>query len=405
MNGALLVQLNEMVEDIDVEPRSEALFGRRILLGISGGIAAVETVRLGRELRRHGAELHVIMTEAATRIISPLAVEWATRTAVTVNWTADMPQLGSFDGVLLAPATRNLLARHVNGIMDSPLLMALTSARSDGTPILFVPSMHDDLFDDPVTSELLDRVESQGAFSICTDSQEGRRKQPNPEAIVGRLCHLVNSKEPGRLRVVVTLGGNRAPMDAVREIRNTSSGATGFAISDHLYRMGHHVTCIVGTHDPAIPHLEHTMISATTHSAMSDAIISTAEDRPDAWVLAAAVLDYQPVEQPDKVASGQPELTIRLEPTEKLIDSVVALSPDSIVIGFKLEVGVDDATLVRRGRRQLERTGAKAVIANHLRSLTGELPRAFIVGGDDHEPLADVHAVVLAIERVLMATH
>ena len=99
--------------------------GKRILLGITGGIAAVESVRLGRELRRHGAEIHVIMTKATTKVITPLAVSWATQSPVDVEWSGDMPQLDGFDAILVAPATRNTLSKHANGVMDSPLSMAI----------------------------------------------------------------------------------------------------------------------------------------------------------------------------------------------------------------------------------------------------------------------------------------
>ena len=131
-----------MPRDVDVVLKSRALEGRKVLLGISGGIAAVETVRLARELRRHGAEIHVIMTRAATEVISPLAVRWATQANVDVEWDGGMSQLDGYDGLLIAPATRNTLAKHVNGVMDSPLAMAMAAAAGNGTPTMAVSYTH-----------------------------------------------------------------------------------------------------------------------------------------------------------------------------------------------------------------------------------------------------------------------
>ena len=118
-----------MPRDVDVVSHGNSLEGKRRLLGITGGIAAVESVRLGRELRRHGAEIHVIMTKAATKVITPLAVSWATQSPVDVEWSGDMPQLDGFDAILVAPATRNTLSKHANGVMDSPLSMAIAGYR------------------------------------------------------------------------------------------------------------------------------------------------------------------------------------------------------------------------------------------------------------------------------------
>lgn len=111
--------------DSDVDTRSVALEGRKVLVGITGGIAAVESVRLLRELRRHGADLTVMMTHSAQRVITPLAVEWASQTPVLTDWSPEMSQLDHFDGILVSPATRQTIAAHVHGILDTPLQMAL----------------------------------------------------------------------------------------------------------------------------------------------------------------------------------------------------------------------------------------------------------------------------------------
>ena len=130
--------------------------------GCSGGIAAVDTVRLARELRRHGAIVSVMMTHSAQKIITPLAVEWATQTDVITDWESDLSALDDVDGILISPATRDLLASYLHGLQHGPILMALSAARSRACPVMMIPSMHADLADDPVTSELVTEVESLG---------------------------------------------------------------------------------------------------------------------------------------------------------------------------------------------------------------------------------------------------
>ncbi len=394
-----------MPRDIDVDHESTALHGKRILFGVTGGIAAVEAIRVGRELRRHGATIHVIMTESASEVISPLALEWSTQSVVDVAWKGTMPQLQGFDGVLIAPATRNTISKHLAGILDSPLLMALSKARTNGTPMLFVPSMHDDLFDDPVTLESLELLAKEGASHLFTESEEGRRKQPSSKTIVARLCNIVNSRQAERKRIIVTLGGNRAPIDDVRDLRNYSTGGTGWRVADYLHRSGHVVTCIVGTVDSEPVHGDLDLVHAKTHSEMGAAIQSYSSEEIDAWILAAAVLDYYPELKEGKMASGEKELMIRLLPNEKLIDDISASSPKSIRIGFKLEVGISDEELVRRAREQLDRTGNLAVVANHLRGVQGEGSRAILVSNDVFTHLDDMVAVCEAIEGLIVATH
>ena len=147
------------MRDTDVEIRGDSLAGKKILLGVSGGIAAVDTVRLARELRRHGAKVSVMMTYSAQKIITPLAVEWATQAEVVTTWESDLTALDEVDGILIAPATRDLMASYLHGLQHGPILMALSAARSRHCPVMMIPSMHADLADDPVTTDLVEEIE------------------------------------------------------------------------------------------------------------------------------------------------------------------------------------------------------------------------------------------------------
>ena len=228
------------LRDTDVESRGSSLKNRRVVLGVMGGIAAVETVRLARALRREGADLLVIMTPSAQRIITPLAVRWASQAEVITDWDGDLTALNNADAVLVAPATRDVLASHVHGLQHGPLMMALSVARSRTTPTLFAPSMHVDLANDPVTDDLVEAVRAQGAHVFWGPEEEGKRKTPSVERLVAETAHAVNRNRPNRRNVVVTtLGATRSAIDDVRHVQNTSSGATGWSIADHLHKHGH----------------------------------------------------------------------------------------------------------------------------------------------------------------------
>ena len=161
------------LRDTDVEPTGTSLDGCKVVLGVTGGIAAVETVRLARALRREGAVLTVIMTPSAQRIITPLAVRWASQAEVITDWDGDLTALNEADAVLVAPATRDVMASHLHGLQHGPLMMALSVARSRQTPTMMVPSMHVDLANDPVTDDIVAQIRDQGVEVLWGPNEEG----------------------------------------------------------------------------------------------------------------------------------------------------------------------------------------------------------------------------------------
>ena len=394
-----------MAKDADVKTHGRSLAQRRVLLLVTGGIAAVESIRLSRELRRHGAALSIMMTGEAEKIITPLALSWASDTEVMTGWQHEMAQLDDYDAVLVAPATRNTISKHIHGIIDSPVTMALSAARGNQTPTLFVPSMHSDLFDDPVTSELIDRLREEGSFVLYSEQEEGRRKQPDSVTIVAELCNLVNSSMPDRKIVAISLGANRAPIDSVRAIQNASSGSTGWTIAQHLHRMGHTVICIAGKTsvqpDFGLPDVRRAgspddMLAASLELARSDT-------KPDAWIHSAAVLDYFAEPLSGKKASGDENWDISLAPGPKHIAELAPLVEGARRIGFKLETEVPVKVLVDRAMHQIERYGVDAVVANLKEEVHDpDSPRGRIVlpDGSVRELLDDID-LCEAIESLL----
>ena len=369
------------MRDTDVEIRGDSLAKMRILLGVSGGIAAVDTVRLARELRRHGAIVSVMMTHSAQKIISPLAIEWATQSPVITDWESDLTALEEVDGILIAPTTRDLMASYLHGLQHGPILMALSAARTRNCPVMMIPSMHADLANDPVTQDLVDEVRNNGIKVHWGDEQEGKRKTPPHEEIVARFSNYVNSSKTHRKSVVVTLGATRSPIDDIRFIQNTSSGSTGFAIADDLFRHGHDVTCVKGITTVTTPKWLPLVIQAYSPDEMLKELFALSNDDIEAWVHSAAVLDYVVENSAEgKLASQQGPLDVKLIESPKHILELSEKCQGTVRIGFKLETGIKQKELVRRALAQIEYANMTAVVANRLEDINdSSKPRAYLV--------------------------
>ena len=369
------------MRDTDVEVRGSSLSGRHVLLGVTGGIAAVDTVRLARELRRHGAKVSVIMTPSAQEIITPMAVRWASQGEVITDWDGDLSALSGFDAVLVTPATRNLIASFIHGLMNGPLLMALSAARGKNCPIMMVPSMHNDLANDPVTEDLVFQCAKQGVQILWGAEEEGKRKTPNHEEIVARLGNLINKNGTS---VVVTLGATRSAIDDVRYVQNTSSGKTGYRIADDLYRHGMDVTCVSGVTTVSKPEWLPLDIKCPEPNSMLDELKALTKDDIDVWIHAAAVLDYvipEPVE--GKIASLQGDLNVQLKEGAKHISELKGMCDGAVRIGFKLQSGIKQKDLVHRAHAQIQTAGMTATIANRMEDYGKEgMPRGWLV--DSH---------------------
>ena len=370
-----------MAGDTGVSQLSNSLAGRKVLLAVTGGIAAVESIKLCRELRRHGALVSPMMTKEATKVITPLALSWGSNSDIISNWDSSMSQLDDYDGIIVAPATRNTISKHLNGIIDSPVMMALSAARGKGTPLIFVPSMHSDLFDDPVTSEILSQLSSEGSHVIIDHEKEGKIKQPSHIRIVAEFSNILNSDLPNRKRIAITLGSNIAPIDDVRSITNHSTGTTGWSISEYLYRMGHDVFCIAGR-TQYYPNFNLPKVKYTEHpiEMLEEAVNISYSFTPEVWIFSAAVLDYVPKPSEGKIPSTKEEIQIKMDPTQKHIPVILNATGQCYSIGFKLESNIDFEKLLEKASSQISRYSLDAVIANRLEDLNNpESPRAWIL--------------------------
>jgi len=362
------------------------LEGENVVLGISGSIAAVKTVELAHELRRQGASVRAVMTDSATGIVHPWAVEYATDAAVVTDLTGRVEHVelcgvdGWGDVLVLAPATANTVGKVAAAVDDTPVTTTATTALGAGLPVVVVPAMHEPMYDHPGVAEAIDRVESWGVDFVDPRIEEGKAKIATEDAIVTAVARAAGDRPLAGRHVVVTAGATAETVDPVRVLSNRASGRTGRAVARACHALGAEVTLVQDGPDVPYAAVEH----VESAEEMTAAVVDAAETA-DALVSAAAISDYTVADPAtEKLRSGQSSLTLELEPTPKLVDTVREARPDLPIVGFKVESAGEDAALLSRARDLSDRIDAAFVVANDA-SVMGEAEtRALLVGADDH---------------------
>jgi phosphopantothenoylcysteine decarboxylase/phosphopantothenate--cysteine ligase len=179
------------MRDLSVEIKSDALKNKQIALGICGGIAATETVKIARELRRHGAEVTAFFTKSAELFITPLSLQWATNKDVVTGADANVQHLHKFDLVLIAPATLSTLNKAAAGICDSSVLLLIAAQLGHMGPLLFVPTMNSVLWEHPLLNRNIEVLKSWGCEFFTSPREEDRLKMPPPEAISEKVIGII----------------------------------------------------------------------------------------------------------------------------------------------------------------------------------------------------------------------
>ena len=358
------------------------LAGTNVALGVSGSIAAVKTVELAHELRRQGAEVRAVMSNAAQGIIHPWALEFATENPVITEITGSVEhvELCGYDGwadvLVLAPTTANTVGKTASAIDDTPVTTTATTALGADVPIVIAPAMHEPMYNHPGVLEAIERLESWGVEFVEPRIEEGKAKIATEEAIVLDAARAVGDRSLEGRHVVVTSGPTSESIDPVRVLTNRASGRTGRAVAKACYVRGADVTLV---HDgPSVPYAD--VLPVESAAEMLDAVRSVAD--ADALVSAAAIGDYTVDAASEKIRSGG-TLTLELDPTPKLIDTVREERPELPIVGFKLETEGGDEAMVERARDTLDRAGLSFVVANDAGVMGEETTRVLLVGPED----------------------
>ena len=359
------------------------LAGENVALGVSGSIAAVKTVELAHELRRHGADVRAVMSDASRGIIHPWALEFATGNPVITEITGSVEhvELCGYDGwadvLLLAPSTANTIGKMAAAVDDTPVTTTATTALGAEIPTVIAPAMHEPMYDHPGVLESIERLESWGVEFVEPRIEEGKAKIATEEAIILDVARAAADRPLAGKHIVVTSGATSEPIDPVRVLTNRASGRTGRAVAKACYVRGADVTLV---HDgPDVPYAD--TVTVESAEEMIGAV-RTAADRADALVSAAAIGDYTVDPAPEKIRSGS-ELTLDLKPTPKLIDAVRKAYPELPIVGFKLETDGDDEAVIEAAREILDRAELSFVVANDASVMGSETTRVLFVRSGD----------------------
>ncbi|MBI3648178.1 MAG: bifunctional phosphopantothenoylcysteine decarboxylase/phosphopantothenate--cysteine ligase CoaBC [Actinobacteria bacterium] len=373
------------------------LKGKRVLLGVTGGIAAYKVAHLARLMVAAGADVRVVMTDAATRFVGPDTFAALTGNPVhTTVWDEPGTVLHvrlahEVDLAVVAPATANVLSKLAQGIADDLLTSTLLESRC---PVVVAPAMHTGMWDHPATCASVEALEARGVTIVgpvagpLAAGDEGMGRMSEPEEILAAVeAVAARSTELAGRRIVVTAGPTHEPLDPVRFIGNRSSGRMGVAVAAEAHARGADVTLVLGPGAVTPPAGLHVM-RVETAEQMRDAVVSAAKDA-DAVVMAAAVADFRPervAEGKLKKEAGPPE--VRLVPTPDILKELGESKGDRVLVGFAAETSELEAS----GRRKLLAKNLDLVVVNEVgREGTGfgfETNDAMILTRDgDDEPL------------------
>lgn len=349
------------------------LQGKRVLIGITGGIAAYKVALLIRLLKKQGAEVRCIMTPASVRFITPLTIATLSQNEVGLNWMDESTGLWTnhvawaewADVFLITPLTASTLSKLVTGQSDNFLTAVYLSARC---PIVVAPAMDLEMYAHPTTKRNLKQLEEDGVHIIpaqtgfLASGLEGLGRMEEPELILEYLIDFFHDKDWKGIQVLLTAGPTYEAIDPVRFIGNHSSGKMGFALAEAAARRGALVTLITG---PSKCSIVHKNIQVIRVNSANEMLLKVQENwsKQDVGIFSAAVADYRPDVQADqKIKKNNDQLNLTLVKNPDILSWSAQNKNNQFVVGFALETqnGLDYA------KDKLVRKKLDAIVLNEL---------------------------------------
>ena len=327
------------------------LQGRRVLLAVTGGVAAYKTAYLARLLVEAGVEVEVVLSESAQQFIGPQTYAAITGRhphlelfgAESVSPHTDLARWCEL--VVVAPATASTMAQIANGISSNLLVATVIATKA---PVLLAPAMHTEMWENPATRRNSSTLKGDGrhfvgpAAGALAGGDTGMGRMAEPEEIMEAIEGLLGVSDSS-LRVLVTAGGTREPVDPVRFLGNRSSGKMGHAIADEAARRGYQVTLVTVSDLPVVPAVK--VVQVETAAEMLDAVAGV---EADVAIMAAAVADFRPARTGEqKISRSEGLSTIELEGTPDVLASVMAREERPFVVGFAAETGDLDRAVAK----------------------------------------------------------
>lgn len=351
---------------------SDVLLGKKITLGVTSSVSIYKSIDLARALMRRGAEVTVVMSEEASKLISPELFEWATGNRVFhTRFGGEVGHIAlseSHDAMVIAPATANTIAKLAYGIADSPVTLAGLSFIGGGKTVMVLPTMHKQLFTNPQIQEAIRRLAESKVIFHMPKFEGNRLKFPEIWEVAWHVeATVLRGEDLKTLRVLATAGPTREFLDEVRFLSNPSSGKMGVAIAMEAFFRGAYVSLV---HGP-LQGVDHTISRSrkvTTTEEMYHAVVEEMHSfNPDLVFLAAAPADFTPQERASGKLPSDKEYEIKLKPTRKIAEAVSKmLSDKSVLTVFTAEVAEDEQQLLEKAITKMKKYNAHIVVANNV---------------------------------------
>lgn len=366
---------------------SSLLRGKRIVLGITGSIAAVECFELARDLMRHGATVIPVLTLEAQKLVTPYAMSFATgQEAVTeldgrvqhVTLMGDVQ--GRADLLLIAPSTANTISKIACGIDDTTVTTMATVALGSGVPILIAPAMHGAMFNNPMVAENIERLKKAGVEFVGPRMEGKKAKIAVREEIVHAVIRKLSDGDMKGRRLLMIGGSSAESMDDMRIVTNKGTGETAVELAKAAYHEGADVEMWMGRCSVPLP----TFIPIRRFESLADLEKMIPAIDHDMVVVPAALSDFTFDSRKGKLPSEAKVTKLQLRSVPKMLPLIVQKCDR--VIGFKAESGVRKEDLVKEAVESLDRNLLKAVVANDLKEVKpGSTKVVFVRSGHQTE--------------------
>jgi phosphopantothenoylcysteine decarboxylase/phosphopantothenate--cysteine ligase len=361
-----------------VESKGTILRGKTICLCLTGSVALINSPMIARELMRLGAEVIPVMSKAATDLINPSLMHWATGNPVITKLTGavehvflagDRPKVfGKADLILVCPATANTISKIANGIDDSPVTTLVSTAFGSNIPIIIVPAMHESMYH-PIVEHNISLLRKYGVDILGPRISEGKAKVAKMEDVIDRVIDLITAKKDLEgLKIMITAGPSQEAIDSVRFISNKSSGRMGVELAKEAAARGGEVLLIAGNCMVKMPDY-----ISTIHVKSSDDFIRAIKDEItsqsyDIFISAAAISDYKPVECiKGKISSDNvEELNVNMKLTPKILNVARRKDYKLFIVAFKAEADVSRSELIDRAYKRLKESEVDLIVANDV---------------------------------------
>ncbi|MBN2603764.1 MAG: bifunctional phosphopantothenoylcysteine decarboxylase/phosphopantothenate--cysteine ligase CoaBC [Candidatus Thermoplasmatota archaeon] len=353
--------------------KSKKLQDKKIVLGVTGSIAAVETVKLARELIRHGSRVYPVMTPAATRIIHPDALWFATGVEPIISLTGETQHVemcgrvsDKADLFLISPCTANTISKISYGIDDTAVTTFASTAIGSKIPIIIVPAMHLSMYNHKFVQENIEKCKKIGINFIDPKIERNKAKLPSIKEIVTNVIRLIGVSDLKNKNVLIIGGSSIEPIDDVRAISNQSSGKTAISLAMSSFLRGAKVELWYGCSSEPVPEfLNYSRFS--TLDELIELLETTSLTKFNIIVLCAALADYKPDKINGKISSKREKLIIELKPTKKIMTILRKLAPKATIVGFKLEESSE--SLKKSMEELIDRYSIDFVVGNIISAL------------------------------------